>query len=100
MVGPIEEAVARPRKMAAETAKGRLSKAAKIAFELVSPDGCCCRLRPTWSPCPDSEGYMGVMAAMPPGLHPAAGMIDVLVDGKDDRYFIRGGFAEIGPRTR
>jgi F-type H+-transporting ATPase subunit epsilon len=26
-----------------------------------------------------------------------AGMIDVAVDGKDDRYFIRGGFAEIGP---
>jgi len=24
-------------------------------------------------------------------------MIDVNVDGKDDRYFIRGGFAEIGP---
>jgi len=26
-----------------------------------------------------------------------AGMIDVQTDGKDDRYFIRGGFAEIGP---
>jgi F-type H+-transporting ATPase subunit epsilon len=26
-----------------------------------------------------------------------AGMIDVAMDGKDDRYFIRGGFAEIGP---
>jgi F-type H+-transporting ATPase subunit epsilon len=26
-----------------------------------------------------------------------AGMIDVNVNGKDDRYFIRGGFAEIGP---
>jgi len=26
-----------------------------------------------------------------------AGMIDVNVDGKDDRYFIRGGFAEISP---
>jgi F-type H+-transporting ATPase subunit epsilon len=24
-------------------------------------------------------------------------MIDVNADGKDDRYFIRGGFAEIGP---
>jgi F-type H+-transporting ATPase subunit epsilon len=24
-------------------------------------------------------------------------MIDVNIDGKDDRYFIRGGFAEIGP---
>ena len=24
-------------------------------------------------------------------------MIDVLIDGKDDRYFIRGGFAEISP---
>ena len=25
------------------------------------------------------------------------GMIDVAVDGKDDRFFIRGGFAEISP---
>jgi F-type H+-transporting ATPase subunit epsilon len=24
-------------------------------------------------------------------------MVDVQIDGKDDRYFIRGGFAEISP---
>jgi F-type H+-transporting ATPase subunit epsilon len=41
---------------------------------------------------------MGVMAGHSPVVTTLrAGMIDVAVDGKDDRYFIRGGFAEIGP---
>jgi F-type H+-transporting ATPase subunit epsilon len=41
---------------------------------------------------------MGVMAGHSPLVSTLrAGMIDVLVDGKDDRYFIRGGFAEINP---
>jgi F-type H+-transporting ATPase subunit epsilon len=45
---------------------------------------------------PGSEGYMGVMAghsALVSTLR--AGMVDVQIDGHDDRYFIRGGFAEI-----
>jgi hypothetical protein len=41
---------------------------------------------------------MGVMAGHSPLVSTLrAGMIDVNVDGKDDRYFIRGGFAEISP---
>jgi F-type H+-transporting ATPase subunit epsilon len=41
---------------------------------------------------------MGVMAGHSPVVTTLrAGMIDVNADGKDDRYFIRGGFAEIGP---
>jgi F-type H+-transporting ATPase subunit epsilon len=47
---------------------------------------------------PGAEGYMGVMAGHSPLVATLrAGMIDVLIDGKDDRYFIRGGFAEISP---
>ncbi len=47
---------------------------------------------------PGTEGYMGVMAGHAPLVSTLrAGMIDVSVDGKDDRYFIRGGFAEINP---
>ena len=47
---------------------------------------------------PGTEGYMGVMAGHAPLISTLrAGMIDVNVDGKDDRFFIRGGFAEISP---
>jgi F-type H+-transporting ATPase subunit epsilon len=47
---------------------------------------------------PGTEGYMGVMAGHAPVVTTLrAGMIDVNADGRDDRYFIRGGFAEIGP---
>jgi F-type H+-transporting ATPase subunit epsilon len=41
---------------------------------------------------------MGVMAGHAPLVSTLrAGMIDVNADGKDDRYFIRGGFAEVSP---
>ena len=41
---------------------------------------------------------MGVMAGHAPLVSTLrAGMIDVQTDGKDDRYFISGGFAEISP---
>ncbi len=47
---------------------------------------------------PGTEGYLGVMAGHAPLVTTLrAGMIDVQVGGRDDRYFIRGGFAEIGP---
>jgi len=50
---------------------------------------------------PGSEGYMGVMAGHAPLVSTLrAGMIDVLVDGKDDRYFIRGGFRRDRPPPR
>ena len=45
---------------------------------------------------PGTEGYMGVMAGHAATVTTLrAGMIDVQADGRDDRYFIRGGFAEI-----
>src|ERR1700761_2697303 len=45
---------------------------------------------------PGTEGYMGVMAGHAPGVTTLrAGMIDMLDDGVDTRFFIRGGFAEI-----
>ena len=72
--------------------------AAKIAFDLVSPEKLLLSAQADMVTVPGSEGYMGVMAGHAPVVTTLrAGMIDVNVDGKDDRYFIRGGFAEIGP---
>ena len=45
---------------------------------------------------PGTDGYMGVMAGHAPLVSTLrAGMIDVLKDGVDTRYFVRGGFAEV-----
>ena len=71
---------------------------AKIAFELVSPEKLLLAAQADMVTVPGTEGYMGVMAGHSPLVSTLrAGMIDVSVDGKDDRYFIRGGFAEINP---
>jgi len=70
----------------------------KIAFELVSPERLLLSTEADMVTVPGTEGYLGVMAGHAPlvtTLRP--GMIDVQIDGRDDRYFIRGGFAEIGP---
>ena len=72
--------------------------AAKIAFDLVSPERLLLSVQADMVTVPAAEGYMGVMAGHSPLVATLrAGMIDVLIDGKDDRYFIRGGFAEISP---
>lgn len=72
--------------------------AAKIAFDLVSPERLLLSVQADMVTVPGAEGYMGVMAGHSPLVSTLrAGMIDVLIDGKDDRYFIRGGFAEISP---
>ena len=72
--------------------------AAKIAFELVSPERLLLSCTADMVTVPGTEGYMGVMAGHAPLVSTLrCGMIDVNVDGKDDRYFIHGGFAEIGP---
>ena len=72
--------------------------AAKIAFELVSPERLLLSCTADMVTVPGTEGYMGVMAGHSPLVSTLrAGMIDVQIDGKDDRYFIRGGFAEISP---
>ena len=72
--------------------------ATKIAFDLVSPERLLLSCSADMVTVPGTEGYMGVMAGHAPLVSTLrAGMIDVMVDGKDDRYFIRGGFAEMGP---
>ena len=72
--------------------------AEKIAFDLVSPERLLLSRAVDMVTVPGSEGYMGVMAGHAPLVSTLrCGMIDVNIDGKDDRYFIRGGFAEIGP---
>ena len=68
----------------------------KITFDLVAPERLLLSQQADMVTIPGSEGYMGVMAGHAPlvsTLRP--GMIDVLVDGKDTRFFIAGGFAEI-----
>jgi F-type H+-transporting ATPase subunit epsilon len=71
---------------------------AKIAFELVSPEKLLLSVQADMVTVPGTEGYMGVMAGHSPLVSTLrAGMIDVSADGRDDRYFIRGGFAEINP---
>jgi len=72
--------------------------AAKIAFDLVSPERLLLSTEADMVTVPGTEGYLGVMAGHAPLVTTLrAGMIDVQIDGRDDRYFIRGGFAEIGP---
>lgn len=72
--------------------------AGKIAFDLVSPERLLLSSAADMITVPGSEGYMGVMAGHAPVVTTLrAGMIDVNADGRDERYFIRGGFAEISP---
>ena len=71
---------------------------AKIAFDLVSPERLLLSAEADMVTVPGTEGYMGVMAGHSPLVSTLrAGMVDVSVDGKEDRYFIHGGFAEINP---
>jgi F-type H+-transporting ATPase subunit epsilon len=68
----------------------------KIAFDLVSPEKLLLSVKADMVTIPGTEGYMGVMAGHAATVTTLrAGMIDVQVDGRDDRYFIKGGFAEI-----
>ena len=68
----------------------------KVAFELVSPEKLLLSAKADMVTIPGTEGYMGVMAGHAATVTTLrAGMIDVQADGRDDRYFIRGGFAEI-----
>ena len=70
--------------------------AAKIAFELVAPERLLLSCTADIVTVPGSEGYMGVMAGHASLVSTLrAGMIDMLDDGQDTRFFIRGGFAEI-----
>jgi len=70
--------------------------AEKIAFDLVSPEKLLLSVKADMVTIPGTEGYMGVMAGHAATVTTLrAGMIDVDFDGTDQRYFIRGGFAEI-----
>ncbi len=69
-----------------------------IAFDLVSPERLLVSTDADMVTVPGTDGYIGVMAghmSLISTLRP--GLIDVQKDGKDTRYFIRGGFAEINP---
>jgi F-type H+-transporting ATPase subunit epsilon len=69
---------------------------AKITFDLVSPERLLLSQAVDMVTVPGSEGYMGVMAghmALVSTLR--AGMINMLNDGAETRFFIMGGFAEI-----
>ena len=68
----------------------------RIAFDIVSPEKLLLSDTADMVTVPATEGYMGVMAGHAPvitTLRP--GMIDILKDGTDTRFFVRGGFAEI-----
>jgi F-type H+-transporting ATPase subunit epsilon len=68
----------------------------KITFDLVSPERLLLSQAADMVTIPGSEGYLGVIAGhMPLVTVLRPGMIDVLVDGKDTRFFVAGGFAEI-----
>jgi F-type H+-transporting ATPase subunit epsilon len=70
--------------------------ATKITFDLVSPERLLLSKAVDMVTVPGTEGYMGVMAGHAPTVTALrAGMIDMLDDGVDTRFFIRGGFAEI-----
>jgi F-type H+-transporting ATPase subunit epsilon len=70
--------------------------AAKITFDLVSPEKLLLSQAVDMVTVPGSEGYMGVMAGHASLVSTLrAGMIDMLDGGVNTRFFIRGGFAEI-----
>ena len=71
--------------------------AAKIAFDLVSPERLLLSTQADMVTVPGTEGYMGVMAGHSPvmsTLRPGTITVQGASAG-DARYFIRGGFAEI-----
>jgi F-type H+-transporting ATPase subunit epsilon len=68
----------------------------KITFDLVSPEKLLLSKAVDMVTVPGTEGYMGVMAGHASLVSTLrAGMIDMLDNGHDTRFFIRGGFAEI-----
>jgi len=69
-----------------------------ITFDLVSPERLLLSTDAEMVTIPGADGYMGVMPGHMPlvsTLRP--GMIDVQAGGRDERFFIRGGFAEVSP---
>jgi len=68
-----------------------------IAFDLVAPERLLLSTEAEMVTIPGTDGYMGVLKGHEPVITTLrAGMIDVKgMDGSDERYFIRGGFADV-----
>jgi F-type H+-transporting ATPase subunit epsilon len=69
-----------------------------ITFDLVSPERLLLSTDADMVTIPGADGYMGVMPghmSLVSTLRP--GMIDVQAAGRSERFFIRGGFAEVSP---
>ncbi len=67
-------------------------------FELVSPERLLVSADVEQVLVPGSEGDFTVLPRHAPvltGLRP--GLLDIKAEGKEQRFFIKGGFAEIGP---
>ncbi len=73
--------------------------AEKLKFELVSPERLLMSGDVKQVTVPGSEGEFGVLPSHAPVLSTLRpGIIDVVGDdGKQDRIFVRGGFAEVNP---
>src|SRR5690242_12502452 len=70
----------------------------KIAFDLVSPERLLLSGQADMVTLPGTEGYFGVIAGHMPVISTLRpGVIDVQTDGKDEKYFVLGGFAEVNP---
>src|SRR6185312_5443433 len=76
----------------------RTEMAEPIAFDLVAPERLLLSTEAEMVTIPGTDGYMGVLKGHEPVITTLrAGMIDVKgMDGSDTRFFIRGGFADIG----
>ena len=73
--------------------------AEQIAFDLVSPERLLLSTEADMVTIPGADGYMGIIAGHMPLISTLrTGLIDVRKDGQDTRYFIRGGFAEVGAK--
>ncbi len=71
-----------------------------LKFELVSPEKLLMSEEVQQVNIPGSEGEMGILANHAPVLSTLRpGVVDVTTaDGKHDRIFVRGGFAEVNPQ--
>ena len=96
MVGTIEEAVAKAEKLAA---RGCLTMPDAFKFELVSPERLLVSGQVEQVLVPGAEGDMTVLAHHAPLLTTLRpGLLEIgLPGGEQQRFFIRGGFAEVGP---
>lgn len=71
----------------------------KLHFDLVSPERLLISAEVEQVDVPGSEGDFGVLANHAPvmtALRP--GLLTITSQGKPERFFVRGGFAEVTPR--